>query len=101
LERGAAVKIGKGAVEHVAQLARLHFEDEELERFTHQMNAILTYMDQLNELDTSQVEPTTHAMDLFNVFREDRVTGSIPPEKALANAPHRAGQSFQVPKVIE
>ncbi len=95
------MKIGKGDVEHVAQLARLHFEEEELERFTVQMNAILAYMDQLNELDTSQVEPTTHAMDLFNVFRKDLVMESIPLEKALANAPQREGPSFQVPKVIE
>jgi aspartyl-tRNA(Asn)/glutamyl-tRNA(Gln) amidotransferase subunit C len=95
------MKITKADVEHVARLARLHFGEEELERFTSQMDAILTYMDQLNELDTSHVEPTTHAMDLFNVFREDHVTESIGAEKALANAPHRLGVSFQVPRVIE
>ncbi len=95
------MKITREDVEHVAQLARLHFGEEELESFTHQMDAILTYMDQLNELDTSQVEPTTHAMELVNVFREDVVTGSIPVEKVLTNAPRHSGQSFQVPRVIE
>jgi len=95
------MKIGKEDVEHVAHLARLQFGEEELARFTLQMNAILTYMDQLNELDTSQVEPTTHAMELFNVFRKDLVIESISLEKAMANAPQREGPSFQVPKIIE
>lgn len=95
------MKIGKEDVEHVAQLARLHFEREELERFIHQLNDILTYMEQLNELDTSQVEPTTHAMDLFNVFRKDDVGESLKADRALANAPHAARGSFQVPKIIE
>ncbi len=95
------MKISRKDVEHVAQLARLSFEEEELEQFTHQLDAILTYMDQLNELDTSLAEPTTHAMDLFNVFREDRVVPSIPVEEALCNAPQRMGGAFQVPRVIE
>lgn len=95
------MKIDKKDVEHVADLARLQFGEAELERFTLQMNAILAYMDQLNELDTSRVEPTTHAMELFNIFREDVVTGSIPMDTALANAPHREGASFRVPRVIE
>lgn len=95
------MKISKEDVAHVAQLARLRFEEKELEQFTHQLNTILTYMDQLNELDTSSVEPTTHAMDLFNVFREDRVVPSITVEEALSNAPQRMGGAFQVPRVIE
>jgi aspartyl-tRNA(Asn)/glutamyl-tRNA(Gln) amidotransferase subunit C len=95
------MKISKEDVEHVAQLARLSFEEEEIERFAHQLDAILTYMDQLNELDTSTVEPTTHAMDLFNVFREDRVVASLEVEEALRNAPQRLGSAFQVPRVIE
>jgi aspartyl-tRNA(Asn)/glutamyl-tRNA(Gln) amidotransferase subunit C len=95
------MKISKKDVEHVAHLARLRFEEEELGRFTSQMNDILGYMDQLNELDTSHVEPTTHAMELCNVFREDRVRQSLDVERALANAPHGVGGSFQVPRVIE
>jgi aspartyl-tRNA(Asn)/glutamyl-tRNA(Gln) amidotransferase subunit C len=93
--------ISKKDVEHVAQLARLHFERDELERFVHQLNDILTFMEQLNELDTSQVSPTTHAMDLSNVFREDRVGASLEPERALANAPRAWQGSFQVPRIIE
>jgi aspartyl-tRNA(Asn)/glutamyl-tRNA(Gln) amidotransferase subunit C len=95
------MKITREDVEHVARLARLRFEEEELDRFTLQMNDILTYVEQLNELDTAHVEPTTHAMELFNVFREDEVKESIPEEAALANAPQRAGGSFRVPRVIE
>ncbi|MGQ9653076.1 MAG: Asp-tRNA(Asn)/Glu-tRNA(Gln) amidotransferase subunit GatC [Thermodesulfobacteriota bacterium] len=95
------MKINKEDVKHVAQLARLRFRENELEQFTHQLDAILTYMDQLNELDTSSVEPTTHAMDLFNVFREDRVVPSMTVEEALSNAPQRMGGAFQVPRVIE
>jgi len=95
------MKISKEDVEHVARLARLSFEEEEIERFAHQLDAILTYMDQLNELDTSTVEPTTHAMDLSNVFREDRVVASLEVEEALRNAPQRLGNAFQVPRVIE
>jgi len=95
------MKISRADVEHVALLARLHFDEAELERFTLQLNAILSHMEKLNELDTSDVESTTHAMELFNVFREDEVKESIGEESALANAPHRVGGSFQVPRVIE
>jgi aspartyl-tRNA(Asn)/glutamyl-tRNA(Gln) amidotransferase subunit C len=95
------MKISKEDVAHVAQLARLHFEDEELERFTNQLNDILTYMEQLNQLDITDVAPTTHAMDLFNVFREDKVSESLPVERALANAPHPSKGCFQVPRIIE
>jgi aspartyl-tRNA(Asn)/glutamyl-tRNA(Gln) amidotransferase subunit C len=95
------MKITKADVEHVAHLARLSFDEAELEQFTHQLNDILVYMEQLNELDTSAVEPITHAMDLANVFREDRVCESLHVEQALANAPQSARGSFQVPRIIE
>lgn len=95
------MKIRSSDVEHVAELARLRFDEEELERFTKQMNDILTFMEKLNELDTLHVPPTTHAMDLSNVFRQDRTRESLPQEDALANAPRSAQGSFQVPRVIE
>lgn len=95
------MSISREEVEHVAELARLWFEEGELERMTEQLDAILAYMEQLQEVDTTGVEPTTHAMELFNVFREDQIRPSMGVEEALANAPRRSGESFQVPRVIE
>jgi aspartyl-tRNA(Asn)/glutamyl-tRNA(Gln) amidotransferase subunit C len=93
--------LSRQAVEHVAKLARLRFDGAEIERFTHQLNAILSYIDKLNELDTSGVEPTYHVLDLVNVFREDEVRPSLPSEAALANAPERADGFFKVPRIVE
>lgn len=95
------MSITKEEVKHVAHLARLEFSEEELEQFTDQLAQILTYVAKLNELDTSQVEPTYHALRLTNVFREDEVKASIPTEEALANAPEREDGFFVVPKVIK
>ncbi len=89
------------AVEHVAELARLRFDEPEMERFTRQLNAILSYIDKLNELDTSGIEPTYHVLDLVNVFREDEVQPSLPQEAALVNAPERADGFFKVPRIVE
>ena len=87
-------------VEHIAELARLKFKDEELENFTFQLNEILAYMEQLNELDTQNVEPLSHPVEGSNVFREDEVKPSIDREEALKNAPSRDDEFFRVPKVI-
>jgi aspartyl-tRNA(Asn)/glutamyl-tRNA(Gln) amidotransferase subunit C len=87
-------------VEHIATLARLEFSPDEMEIFTHQMNDILAYIDKLNELDTSDVEPLSHVIDLKNVSREDEVRASLPVEEALKNAPARTDSMFKVPKVI-
>ena len=95
------MKISREEIEHVANLARLRFGEAELEKFTDQLNTILTYIDKLNELDTSEIEPTYHVLDLVNVFREDQVQPSLPGEAALANAPERADGFFQVPRIIE
>jgi len=93
-------KISKEEVHHVATLARLELTEDEEERMTVQMNDILTYMDKLNELDTANIPPTTHATQLENVFRPDEVVDSIDRERALANAPQNDGVHFVVPKVI-
>jgi aspartyl-tRNA(Asn)/glutamyl-tRNA(Gln) amidotransferase subunit C len=88
-------------VEHIAKLARLEFSPDEMEKFTHQMNDILKYIDKLNELDTSNIEPLTQVMESGNVFREDIVTPSLPVEEILKNAPANDGKFFKVPKVID
>ena len=87
-------------VEHIAELARLKFKDEELESFTGQLNEILAYMEQLNELDTENVEPLLHPVEGSNVFREDITKPSTDREEALKNAPQRDEEFFKVPKVI-
>ena len=87
-------------VEHIATLARLSFSDAEKRQFTDQLNTILAYIDQLNSLDTSKVEPLTQVIDSKNVFREDVVVPGLPTDKALANAPARTEEFFKVPKVI-
>ncbi len=87
-------------VEHVAHLARLDFDQEEKERFAKELNDILEFVAQLEEVDTAGVEPAYHALELKNVFREDRVEPSLPPEEALANAPEAEDGAFVVPRII-
>ena len=88
-------------VEHVARLARLELNDDELGRMREQLNAILGYIDKLRELDVTNVEPTSHAVPLVNVMREDEVVPCLPQDQMLANAPDRVGELFRVPRIIE
>ena len=88
-------------VEHVANLARLEFSDEEKKTLMNQLNRILEYMEKLNELDTSKVEPLSHVIPLTNVFREDKVKPSLSVSDVLKNAPAKTEKFFKVPKVIE
>jgi aspartyl-tRNA(Asn)/glutamyl-tRNA(Gln) amidotransferase subunit C len=87
-------------VEYVAKLAKLQFTPEEMDKFTSQLNQILAYMEKLNELDTTYVEPLAQIVELQNILREDIVTPSLPVEKVLANAPAKDDRFFKVPKVI-
>lgn len=87
-------------VEHIAKLAKLEFNEDEKVKFTEQFNEILAYMEKLNKLDTSKVEPLSHVIELQNVFREDEAKPSIPTEEALRNAPAKTEKFFKVPKVI-
>ncbi|SMC16389.1 aspartyl/glutamyl-tRNA(Asn/Gln) amidotransferase subunit C [Desulfacinum hydrothermale DSM 13146] len=93
-------KITPEEVRHVADLARLDLSPDEELQMTRQLNAILGYMERLNQVDTTQVEPTTHALERANVFREDVVGPSLERDRALANAPETDGAHFVVPKVI-
>jgi aspartyl-tRNA(Asn)/glutamyl-tRNA(Gln) amidotransferase subunit C len=94
-------KITRREVEHVARLARLELTEEEQERMTAQLDSILGYIDTLNELDTSQVEPTTTVIPMVSVMREDVVRQSLSQDEALANAPDREDVYFRVPRIIE
>lgn len=87
-------------VERIAKLARLEFDEEEKEKFTHQLNQILAYVEQLNKLNTTNVEPLSQVIELENVFREDEVKEGLTTDEALKNAPSKTEQFFKVPKVI-
>jgi aspartyl-tRNA(Asn)/glutamyl-tRNA(Gln) amidotransferase subunit C len=88
-------------VSKVAMLARLRLTPSELELFTGQLNAIVGFVEQLGELDTSSVEPLAHGVEVHNVFRDDVRGPSLTREEALANAPKRNVDSFLVPAVLE
>lgn len=90
----------KEAVERVAHLSRLEFTEEELEKQFKQLGSIIEMMDSLSEIDTTDVTPLNHVMDIHNVFREDEVHESMGAEKVLANAPEENENMFQVPKIV-
>ncbi|OIN97826.1 Asp-tRNA(Asn)/Glu-tRNA(Gln) amidotransferase GatCAB subunit C [Candidatus Desantisbacteria bacterium CG_4_10_14_0_8_um_filter_48_22] len=95
------MKIDRKAVEYIANLARLALTEDEKEEFTAQLDKILAYIDKLSELDTKGVEPTTHAVRLKNVFRQDKAGPSLSGEEALSNAPAKDRGHFKVPRIIE
>lgn len=95
------MKLSTSDVEYVAKLARLEVSKAEKEKFTAQLNDILLYIDQLNELDTTGVTPMSHAIAVTNAFREDIIAESLGTLRALANAPDKRGEFFRVPKVID
>lgn len=95
------MKITREEVEHVARLARLGLSGEEKERMRAELDAILTYVEKLNQLETSQVEPTSHVIPMTNVFRGDEVRPSLPQGESLANAPDRQEAFFRVPRILE
>ena len=86
-------------VEHVAKLARLELTEEEKELYTKQLGDVLKYVDQMNEVDTSNVEPMSHAIDFVNVMREDEVHYEQSKEELMANAPDEENGFFRVPKI--
>jgi aspartyl-tRNA(Asn)/glutamyl-tRNA(Gln) amidotransferase subunit C len=88
-------------VARVAKLARLKLSSEELQGVAAQLGRILEYVQVLNELDTEDVQPMAHAVEMSNVFRADAVVESVPRRDALANAPKSDGKFFLVPQVIE
>jgi aspartyl-tRNA(Asn)/glutamyl-tRNA(Gln) amidotransferase subunit C len=94
-------KISRQEVLHVARLARLTFSEEEVERFTEQLSAILTYMEKLEELDTTGTEPTSHVLPLSNVFKPDEVEPSWQRDQITAGCPSIEHGHYKVPKIVE
>lgn len=95
------MKITIKEVQRVARLARLELSESEKEKFTHQLNDILEAMDKLNELDTENVEPTSHVLAIKNIFKDDEPSESFSLENMLANAPEKERGLVSVPKIIE
>ena len=95
------MSVGIEEVEYIARLAMLSLSPEEKEKFTWQLNLILEYMEQLNQVETTDIEPMSHPLGLTNVFRDDEIIASLEVEDALKNAPDRSGDYFRVPKVIQ
>lgn len=94
------MSLSRDDVEKVAALARLRLTDAELETMTSQLGQVLGYIQQLDELDTTDVEPLAHPLDLFNVLADDELGESLPREKALAAAPKADDECFLVPAVL-
>ncbi|RYM05163.1 Asp-tRNA(Asn)/Glu-tRNA(Gln) amidotransferase subunit GatC [Sporolactobacillus sp. THM7-7] len=94
-------RITEDQVKYVAHLARLSFDEEEIKTFTTQLDDIIGFAEQLNELDTEGIEPTTHVLDMYNVMRDDVVEPSLPREEALKNAPDQEDGQFKVPLIME
>jgi len=95
------MKITREEIEHIALLARLSLSEEEKDLFGSQLSSILGYMEKLDELDTKNIEPTSHVLPLRNVMRDDLPVPAIPREDALLNAPSHTERFFRVPKIIE
>jgi len=93
--------IDSGQVNHIARLARLSISEDEKEMFGLQLSNILHYIEKLNELDTSEVAPTSHVLDLSNVFRQDAPRPSLSSREALSNSPDRDGDYYRVPRIID
>jgi aspartyl-tRNA(Asn)/glutamyl-tRNA(Gln) amidotransferase subunit C len=95
------MRVDKEEVGHIAKLARLSVSEEEAGMYSAQLSAILEYMEKLNEMDTSGVEPTSHVLEIKNVMRDDRVRPSLPADEVLKNCPDRKDDFYRVPKIIE
>jgi len=95
------LKLSNEEVKHIAKLSRLALSEEEAGEYASQLSKIIEYVEQLNNLDTSSIEPTSHVMDLGNVMVEDIPGVSLPREEALKNAPDPDGGFYRVPKIIE
>lgn len=94
-------RISEDQVKHAANLARLAITEEEAEMLTNQLDKIITFAEQLNELNTDNVEPTAHVLEIKNVMREDRAQQGLPREEVLKNAPEHQDGQIKVPGIME
>ena len=92
--------IDRNLIQHTAKLAKLHLSEEEISTFAVQLQDIIEYVNQLNEVNTSQIEPASHALPIWNVFRDDVTAPSLPLDHVLQNAPDREDPFFKVPQIL-
>jgi aspartyl-tRNA(Asn)/glutamyl-tRNA(Gln) amidotransferase subunit C len=95
------MEVNDAMIDKLAHLARLHFNDAEKEEIKKDLQRMIAFVEKLNELDLSDVEPEMHMSDEVNILREDEIKGSISREEALKNAPLHDDKFFKVPKVIK
>ncbi len=95
------MKVDKKQVEYAAMLARIELSEEEKELYSEQLSTILAFFDRLKEVDTENVQPTSHVVDLVNAYRPDQSRPGPGVEAVLANAPERAQRFFRVPKILD
>lgn len=100
LPQASEMALGREDVERVSLLARLELQPAEVEQLTQELAQIVGYVDQLSEVDTEDVEPMAHAVEVHNVFAADEVRPSLSREQALANAPRHNERAFLVPPVL-
>ena len=98
--KGRWMSINKDTIRYVANLARLEINEASLDKFADQVDEILEYINTLNQVDTSKVQGTSHAIALTNSFREDRVKEHLENSQALSNAPEKEDGTFVVPKIV-
>ncbi len=95
------MRLTRQEVAQIAFLARLELTDEEKDSLAGQLNRLLESFDSLQKLDTDEVEPTSHTIPVYNVFRADLSRPSLSPDEVLANAPTRVDNTFEVPRIVE
>ncbi|MTI66814.1 MAG: Asp-tRNA(Asn)/Glu-tRNA(Gln) amidotransferase subunit GatC [Firmicutes bacterium] len=95
------MSISKEDVKHVARLARLDFDKEDIEDFTKKFASVVDYVEKLSEVDTEGVEPTYHVHPIKNVMREDKVCKSLDRKESLRNAPDKENGYFKIPRVLD
>jgi aspartyl-tRNA(Asn)/glutamyl-tRNA(Gln) amidotransferase subunit C len=95
------MKVDKTEVEYAAMLARIELSEEEKELYSEQLSTILAFFDRLKEVNTENVQPTSHVIDLVNAFRSDEARPGPGVEEVLANAPERSKRFFRVPKILD
>lgn len=93
--------MNRDAVKYTADLARIELSDKELDHFTGQLDRILAYVEKLNTLDAASLEPTSHVLEMKNVYREDVVKASLPASEVMKNSPAKENNLFKVPKIID
>ena len=95
------MKLSLDEVRHIAQLSRLAISEDETELYAPQLSKIIDYVEQLNNIDTSTIEPTSHIIPLNNVMADDILGDSLPRLEALKNTPDTTGKFYRIPKIIE